>query len=219
MRISNTVGANYVHWKVERKIRSIRESLEKELNNQRLSLLQWETLGKQIANSLNNLPLGLGNKSADLENLDLLTPNRLLLGRNNNRAPTAPLVLSRDVRKIVQQNEEVFTGWFNSWLISYVPTLVESPKWFKNDRNMAEGDVVMFSKSEKEFENLYQYGIITSVSFSKDGRIRKVEIEYMNPSENVKRKTIRGTRDLIVIHPVEELGLSKELYDLATAEE
>ena len=203
------VGAHYVHGKVERKIRSIRESLEKELNNQRLSLLQWETLGKQIANSLNNLPLGLGNKSADLENLDLLTPNRLLLGRNNNRAPTAPLVLSRDVRKIVQQNEEVFTGWFNSWLISYVPTLVESPKWFKNDRNMAEGDVVMFSKSEKEFENLYQYGIITSVSFSKDGRIRKVEIEYMNPSESVKRKTIRGTRDLIVIHPVEELGLKK----------
>ena len=96
---------------------------------------------------------------------------------------------------------------------------MESPKWFKNDRNMAEGDVVMFSKSEKEFENLYQYGIITSVFFSKDGRIRKAEIEYMNPSENVKRKTIRGTRDLIVIHSVEELGLSKELYDLANAQE
>ena len=82
---------------------------------------------------------------------------------------------------------------------------------------MAEGDVVMFSKSEKEFENLYQYGIVTSVSFSKDGRIRKVEVEYTNPTENVKRKTIRGTRDLIVIHQVEELGLSKELSDLANS--
>ena len=211
------VGAHYVHGKVERKIKSIRSSLEKELNNQRLSLVQWETLGQQIANSLNNLPLGLGNKSADLENLDILTPNRLLLGRNNNRAPTAPLILSRDVKKIVQKNNDIFTGWFNSWLISYVPTLVESPKWFKNDRNMAEGDVVMFSKSEKEFENLYQYGIVTSVSFSKDGKIRKVEVEYTNPTENVKRKTIRGTRDLIVIHPVEELGLSKELSDLANS--
>ena len=211
------VGAHYVHGKVERKIKSIRSSLDKELNNQRLSLVQWETLGQQIANSLNNLPLGLGNKSADLENLDILTPNRLLLGRNNNRAPTAPLILSRDVKKIVQKNNDIFTGWFNSWLISYVPTLVESPKWFKNDRNMAEGDVVMFSKSEKEFENLYQYGIVTSVSFSRDGRIRKVEVEYTNPTENVKRKTIRGTRDLIVIHPVEELGLSKELSDLANS--
>ena len=212
------VGAHYVHGKVERKIRMIRSSIDKELNNQRLSLVQWETLGQQIANSINNLPLGLGNKCSDLENLDILTPNRLLLGRNNNRSPTAPLILSHDVKKIVEKNNQIFSGWFNSWLISYVPTLMESPKWFKNDRNIAEGDVVLFSKSEKEFENLYQYGVVTSVSFSKDGRIRKVEVEYTNPSENVKRKTIRGCRDLIVIHPVEELGLSKELYDLANSQ-
>ena len=96
---------------------------------------------------------------------------------------------------------------------------MESPKWFKNDRNLAEGDVVLFSKSDKEFENLYQYGIVTSVFFSKDGRIRKVEIEYVNPSETVRRKTIRGTRDVIVVHPIEELGLSKELNDLANSEE
>ena len=46
-----------------------------------------------------------------------------------------------------------------------------------------------------------------------------MEVEYPNPSEKVKRKTVRGTRDLIVIHPVEELGLSKELYDLANSQE
>ena len=213
------VGAHYMHGKVERKIRMVRTSIAKELNNQRLSLIQWETLGQQIANSINNLPLGLGNKSEDLENLDILTPNRLLLGRNNNRGPTAPLVLSSDVKKIVQMNNDIFSVWFNSWLISYVPTLMESPKWFKNDRNLAEGDVVLFSKSDKEFENLYQYGIVTSVFFSKDGRIRKVEIEYVNSSETVRRKTIRGCRDVIVVHPIEELGLSKELNNLANSEE
>ena len=213
------VGAHYMHGKVERKIRMVRTSIAKELNNQRLSLIQWETLGQQIANSINNLPLGLGNKSEDLENLDILTPNRLLLGRNNNRGPTAPLVLSSDVKKIVQMNNDIFSVWFNSWLISYVPTLMESPKWFKNDRNLAEGDVVLFSKSDKEFENLYQYGIVTSVFFSKDGRIRKVEIEYVNSSETVRRKTIRGCRDVIVVHPIEELGLSKELSNLANSEE
>ena len=96
-----------MHGKVERKIQTIKQSIEKELNNQRLSLIQWETLGSQIANSINNLPLGLGNKVADLEDLDLLTPNRLLLGRNNSRSPTAPLVLSNDVRKIIQTNENI----------------------------------------------------------------------------------------------------------------
>ena len=37
-----------------------------------------------IANSINNLPLCLGNKVETLENLDLITPNRFLLGRNND---------------------------------------------------------------------------------------------------------------------------------------
>jgi hypothetical protein len=209
------VGAHFVHGKVERKIQTIKLSIEKELCNKRLSLIQWETLGSQIANSINNLPLGLGNKVADLENLDLLTPNRLLLGRNNSRGPTAPLVLSRDVKKIVQMNRDIFAAWFQSWLVSYVPSLMDSPKWFKNDQNIAEGDVVLFSKSEKEFEDLYQYGIVKSVFFSKDGRIRKVEVEYVNHSEDSRRTTPRHVRDLIVIHPVDELGLSKELSNLA----
>ena len=211
------VGAHYVHGKVERKIQTIKNSIEKELGNRRLSLLQWETLGQQIANSINNLPIGIGNKVADLENLDILTPNRLLLGRNNSRGPTAPLVLSQDVKKIVQTNSEIFKTWFQGWLVSYVPLLMDAPKWFKNDRNIAEGDVVLFSKSEKEFEDLYQYGIVKLVIHSKDGRIRKVEVEYQNHSEDFKRTTTRGVRDLIVIHPVDELGLSKELYDLANS--
>ena len=96
---------------------------------------------------------------------------------------------------------------------------MDAPKWFRNHRNIAEGDVILFAKSEKEFEDLYQYGIVKSVNPSKDGRIRKVEVEYQNSSEDVKRTTVRGVRDLIVIHPVDELGLSKQLFDLAISSE
>ena len=206
------VGSHYVHGKVERKIREVRKSIEKHLCNQRLSLVQWETLGQQIANTINNLPIGLANKTECLENLDLLTPNRLLLGRNNNRCPTAPLILSGDVKKIVQSNEEIFRVWFKSWLVSYVPTLVPTPKWFETGRNIAIGDIVLFTKSEKEFENLYQYGMVKKLHPSRDGLVRTVDVAYQNHNENVKRVTTRGVRELVVIHPVEELGLSKELH-------
>ena len=209
------VSAHYVHGKVERKIQQIKKSIEKELCNRCLSVVQWESLAQQIANSINNLPIGLGNKCEDLENLDLITPNRLLLGRNNNRSPTGPLVLSRDVKKIIQTISDIFNAWFKSWMVSYVPTLVEKPKWFENDNEISVGDVVLFSKSDKEFENQYQYGIVKSVSIGKDGHIRKVQVEYQNANENVKRFTVRGVRDLIIIHPVDELGLSQELHILA----
>ena len=53
---------------------------------------------------------------------------------------------------------------------------------------------------------------------SKDGIIRSVEVEYQNPAENIKRRTTRGVRELVVVHPVDELSLSKELSDLAAGD-
>ena len=50
---------------------------------------------------------------------------------------------------------------------------------------------------------------------SRDGKIRQVEIEYQNFAENVKRRTTRGTREIVVIHPLDELGLIRELNVIA----
>ena len=102
--------------------------------------------------------------------------------------------------------------------MSYVPTLVPKPKWFKNDRNVSIGDIVLFSKSEKEFEDIYQYGIVTSVHPGRDGRIRSIDIQYKNHNEGVKRTTNRGVRDIVVIHPIDELVIRKELNNLADNE-
>lgn len=211
------VGAHYVHGKVERKIREVRKSIAKNLHNERLSIIQWETLAQQIANSINNLPIGVANRTNSLENIDLITPNRLLLGRNNNRCPTSPLMLSGDVKKIIKSNHDIFTIWFRSWLVSYVPSLIPQPKWFETGRHIALGDVVLFSKSDKEFEDVYQFGIISKLHPSRDGLIRKVDVTYQNHSERTKRVAkSRCIRELIVIHPVEEVGISRELHDLAT---
>ena len=95
--------------------------------------MQWEILGIQISNSINNLPIGVGNKTDQLENLDILTPNRLILGKNNDRCPTQSLELTHDLKRIIESNANSFRAWFNSWLISCVPTLIEQPKWFEND--------------------------------------------------------------------------------------
>ena len=209
------VGAHYVHGKVERKIQQIKKSLIKMLNKNRLSIIQWETLAHQVSNSINNMPIGLGNKTELLENIDILTPNRLILGRNNSRNPTLPLEISADFRGIIESNKKIFQAWFQEWLVSYVPLLVERPKWFESERNINVGDIVLFTKSDKEFEQLYQYGIVTCTFVGRDGLIRAVNIEYQNSSEKCKRFTKRGVRDIIVIHPVDEIGISAELNEFA----
>ena len=199
------VGAHYMHGKVERKIQQIKKSMVKELDNRRLSIMQWETLGIQISNSINNLPIGVGNKTDQLENLDILTPNRLILGKNNDRCPTQSLELTHDLKRIIESNANIFRAWFNSWLISYVPTLIEQPKWFENDSEISVGDVVLILKSEQEFDQKYQYGIVRSVNRGRDKCVRSVEIEYQNHNENTKRRTTRGAREVVVIHKVDEL--------------
>ena len=76
--------------------------------------------------------------------------------------------------------------------------------------------MVLFSKSDKEFEHLYQYGLVTTLHTSNDGLVRSVEVTYQNHTESVKRVTTRGVRELIVIHPVDQVGISTELHNLAT---
>ena len=127
------------------------------------------------------------------------------------------VLLSQDVKKIIQQNSEIFQVWFKSWLVSYVPTLVDRPKWFETNSHISVGDIVLFLKSEKEFEHLYQYGMVSKLFPSKDGLIRSVEIRYQNHAENTERVTTRGIRELVVIHYVDEIGISQELYELAHA--
>ena len=39
----------------------------------------------------------------------------------------------------------------------------------------------------------------------------EVKIQYKNHNENVKRSTNRGVREILVIHPVDELDIVAEL--------
>ena len=160
------------------------------------------------------MPIATRYVSRDVDNIDLLTPNRLLLARNNDRCPSGPLTVTENVGKMIDQHKNLYEAWFKTWLVSYVPSLMFQPKWYKSDRHPKIGDVVLFLKSEKEFDKQYQYGIIAGLKVSRDGKIRQVEVEYQNFNENVKRTTCRGTRDLVVIHPIDELGLTRELNEL-----
>ena len=83
--------------------------------------------------------------------MDLLTPNRLMLGRNNSRSPAGPLRVTNDPDKIIEQNADIMRVWFECWLVSHVPKLMEKPKWYNSDKDAQVGDVVLFLRKEKEF--------------------------------------------------------------------
>ena len=103
------VGAHYMNSKVERKIRHVQESFLKCNDKNRLSIIQWETLGGEIAYSIKNMPIALGNVFQDFENLDILTPNHLMLWRNNDRCPrgevTVTVTVTTDAKQMFKSSK------------------------------------------------------------------------------------------------------------------
>ena len=208
------VQGHYMHGKVERKIREINASIEKVAHNEKLSLLQWETLSATMANTINNLPLALGNIVGDFECMDLITPNRLLLGRNNDRSPEGNVIYTDNPSRILQTNEQIYQSWFEIWLITHVPKLMKQQKWYQTD-NINVGDVVIFTKLDSAISKDYTYGQVTNLEYSGDGVARKATIRYKNATEDVFRETKRAVRGLVIIHHVDESDVMTQLGQMA----
>jgi len=134
------VGGHNYNGKVEQKICEVKQSIEESLSNKCLSILQWETLSAEIANSINNLPLALQGIVSDFKSMDLITPNRLKLGRNNDRSPSGPLTVTRKFSKILEYNKLILNAWFDCWLINHVPKIIQQLKWFHQDQDTMVGD-------------------------------------------------------------------------------
>ena len=207
------VQGHNMHGKVERKIREINQSIEKSIQNHRLSILQWETLSSSIANQINNLPIAVGDITADLECLDLITPNRLLLGRNNERCPDN-VIFCDNPTKILKENQKIYNSWFEIWLLVHVPKLMKQSKWFDSD-NISIGDIVLFTKRESVLTNQYTYGMVKSLEYGDDMLPRKASIQYKNDNENVLRETNRSVRGLVIIHHVDDCDFMAELGEMA----
>ena len=143
-----------------------------------------------------------------------ITPNRLLLGRNNDRSPSEPLGVSNDYDTILRENKKIFDTWFECWLTAHVPTLMNQSKWFKNDVDIKLGDIVLFTKQESSLASTYQYGMVKSIEQSRDGKVRKATVEYQNSNESGKRETHRSVRSLVLIHGIDEIDLASQLHKL-----
>ena len=161
------------------------------------------------------MPLALGSAvTPETEFIDLLTPNRLKLGRNNERSPVGEMVTT-DHNKIIEENQAIFNAWFEVWLSAHVPKLMNQPKWFRSDEDLKKGDVVLFLKKECGIGSNYQFGIVEEVDVGRDGKVRRAKVRYRNHSENVDRLTDRAVRSLVVIRRADEMSVMEEIGEVS----
>ena len=110
-----------------------------------------------IASTINDLPIGLGNI---IENMDLITPNRLRLGGNNDPSPAATVEVTGNPDRILKENRKNFNSCFEPCLISHVPRLMNHRKWFSANHDIKICDALLFLKQNGVLINRYQYGMV-----------------------------------------------------------
>ena len=141
----------------------------------RLHATGVQTLASLIANDINNIPLGYayGRDENNSPLLRLLSPNMLRLGRNNGRALDGPIRLPTGTREVMVNVEKCYSGWFKIWNEVLIPKLIRTPKWFKSDEDLKDGDIVYFQKRESELgSGKWTIGQVEGITRGKDGLIR-----------------------------------------------
>ena len=208
------VGGHNAHGMVERSIREIRKLFTTVYTGIKIDVLSYETAFQWMSNEVNNLPICLGSKYSNLDHLDLITPSRLIHGRNNRRAPGGYCRISSPSR-LINQIDMVFESWWNVWKTEKLTDFIPQPsKWNTTGYQPKPGDIVVFPKEEKDKvlgEPVWRTGRVKDVDVSKDGIGRSLIIEYRNANENVFRTTRRSVRRVAVVHREGDLALVEQL--------
>ena len=138
----------------------IQQSLDRSsVKNEKLHGLGWQTLGKMIEHEVNSIPLGFLHHQTETDTLlRVLTPNSLKLNTCSNRAPSGMFTVPGKARNLIASIEKVYKFWYNIWVTSYVPLIAQRQKWFEEEDNIEENDVVYFKLKDSAMAQKWHIG-------------------------------------------------------------
>ena len=203
---------------MERVIRSLQQSLDDcGLKKERLHATGLQTLCKIVENAYNSLPIGYSydRDQDNTEILKIICPNMLKMGHKNQRQLEGPIRLARGVRELVDKVEKLYEAWFLVWRDTVVPKIMFRPKWYNSDKDLDEGDLVYFQKSESKLSQAWTIGRVEQVVRSeRDDLIRKVVVKYQNHGEDNPQFTDRHVRKLVKLFNIDEHQVQEDLAEL-----
>jgi len=200
----STPKAHEQQGRVEAKIKIVRKMLQTfsdttvEVN----TLLGWETVFARIADHIDNLPIARGSSRAPTDlGWDIITPNRLKLGRNNFRQLEGNVILSNAPQTMLDRNKLLQEKWYEIFVQRIhllVPQALPS-----NSRSLQSGDVVLFVFQDGGFPKMWVWklGVITQqISRS------TFEIRYSNQAGGPTKLIQRDARHISLIYGIDEIS-------------
>jgi hypothetical protein len=218
--IPSTAKSHEERGRVERRIRTLREMLIKTATKTDMAMtaLQWETVFAKMSSEIDDLPIARADgSSGDELGWDLLTPNKLKLGRSNNRAIEGPMMVSlqNGPTNLLKKIRDIQSYWYQL-LLDRLSHLIPSPnKWNRSD-TVSLGDIVVFRLKDNTNAKLEKWVVGKVSDIQKDGRrILCSYPTYIPKTEKVRYTSVhRSPRDLCIVSAASDIPLnSKEYFD------
>lgn len=188
-------------------IKSVKRSLNVSIGESKLSFAELQTVLFEVANLLNERPIGL-KPGSDVNAGSYLCPNELLLGRASNHAPVG-MWLEGDYNKRRDFLSNITTAFWRKWQRDFFPSLIVQQKWHTIKRNVRVGDLVLVQDSNA-VRGFWRLAQVDEAQAGRDGLVRDVTVRYKNQQPGSKYE---GTRDVKVKRSVHRLAVILPVED------
>ena len=159
----------------ERLIRVIRKVLSGLFDvNASISDEMLETVFTEAESIINGRPIT--KLSEDPSDSHPLTPNHLLLIGSGHLMSPGTFSTNDIYRRKWRFVQHLVEQFWKKWLRCYLPELQRRIKWWKPQRNVAVGDLVLI-KDENTPRNVWPMGLVVEVNSSDDGFVRSVKLK------------------------------------------
>merc|ERR1711942_526835 len=210
------------HGRIEARIKMVQQSLERSnIRMDKMRTMGWQTLAKIIERDVNNIPLGYLQHDTDLGPLlQVLTPNSLKLNTASERAPSGLFTIPGHAKDMITDIEKKYKFWYEIWNTDYIPLIARRQKWFSQDDDLKENDVVYFKLTDSALSSKWHIGKVEYVLPSRDARTRKVGISYKHDTEDGSRKMSivdRPVRQVVKLCDIEDTSLLDDIAAVRNA--
>jgi hypothetical protein len=205
-----TPKAHEAQGRVEAKIKIVRQLLQtlSDTSDVAHTLLGWETVFARIADAIDNLPIARGSSCAPTDlGWEVITPNRLKLGRNNFRNLEGTITLTGGPQTMLDRNRLLTERWYQLF-IERIHLFIPGPKSGEY-RTLAEGDVVLFVFQDAGTPKMWVWrlGVVNrQVSRS------TYEIRYSNQQGGRPKLIERDARHISLIYGEGEIPPTSRLF-------
>ena len=165
----------------ERLIRSVKEILRHLVGDRLLTDEELVSFLCEAERILNDRPLT--RMGSDAQDPTPLTPNHLLLMRENNCTPNTEANHVRRQWQVIQKIANVF---YERFISEYLPQLQVRSKWTTTKDNLKTNDLVLVMDEDAP-RGQWPMGVVTELEHSSDGCVRAATVRCNNKE---KRRSI-----------------------------